>query len=345
MNILKLRDSVMIVEESDSIYQAVFTSSRRIKRFGIDELGKELIEYLKETRSEVEIFTHFSKYGPETIRTYIDSLRKLNLVSEQGKFVEPRHLRQVTFIGELTYSTVETQDLQKRITDSKVAVFGVGGIGGWIVNGLAQLGVQEIRISDTDIVEESNLNRQLFFTSKDIGRYKVDVIKEKIPDSNIKTYKTRVAKDISLDEIIDGANFIINCADSPSVAETSRIIDSYARPRKIAYSIAGGYNMHLGMVGPIIIPGVSACFDCFLEHQKSNDPLKNMKMIKDVEQTGNLGAMAGAIANLHVMDFFKFKTGKGTPNINKFAEINFMDLSIEWRNFASRPDCPTCGKV
>ena len=81
-----------------------------------------------------------------------------------------------------------------------------------------------------------------------------------------------VTKDTSLENIIEGANFLVNCADYPSVAETTRIISPHANSRSIPYSVCGGYNMHLGMVGPIIIPGRSACFDCFLDYQKQYEP-------------------------------------------------------------------------
>ena len=110
----------------------------------------------------------------------------------------------------------------------------------------------------------------------------------------------------------------------------------------LPYTVAGGYNMHLGMVGPIIIPGKTACFDCFLAYQKENDPLSKLEKIKDVEQTGSLGPIAGAIANLQVMEIFKYIIGKGSVNINRFAEIDFMNFNVEWREYSRKSDCITC---
>ncbi len=191
----------------------------------------------------------------------------------------------------------------------------------------------EIRIIDPDVVDESNLNRQLYFDSSDIGRYKVDVVKEKLKDANIIPFKKRVEPNQNLKEIVSSCNFLVNCADSPSVSETTRIIDKYAAPYRVAYGVSGGYNLHLGMVGPIIIPGVTKTFDNFLEYQKKMDPLKNLEKIRDIKQTGNLGPIAGAIANIQTMEIFKYLTGKGRINLNKFAEINFMDFGIEWREF------------
>ena len=244
---------------------------------------------------------------------------------------EGRYHRQLLFLDELTDSRKDTLELQKRIENSKIGVFGVGGIGTWIVNGLYQIGVGEIRITDPDVVEESNFNRQLFFDSGDVGKYKVDVVKEKLKDANIKTFTKRV--DQNLEDIVSGCNFLVNCADSPSVVETTKIIDGYANQHGVAYCVAGGYNLHLGMVGPVIIPGVTKTFDDFIEYQKRMDPLKDLEKIRDIRQTGNLGPIAGAVANIQTMEIFKYLTGKGRINLNRFAEINFMDLGIEWREF------------
>lgn len=191
----------------------------------------------------------------------------------------------------------------------------------------------EIRISDPDVVEESNLNRQLFFDFEDVGKYKVDVVKEKLKDANIMSFKKRVEPNQDLEDIIFGCNFLVNCADSPSVVETTKIIDRYANQHRVAYCVAGGYNLHLGMIGPIIIPGVTKTFNDFIEYQKIMDPLKDLEKIRDIRQTGNLGPIAGAVANIQTMEIFKYITGKGKINLNRFAEIDFMNLGIEWREF------------
>ena len=58
-----------------------------------------------------------------------------------------------------------------------------------------------------------------------------------------------------------------------------------------------------------------------------------MEKIRDIKQTGNLGPIAGAVANIQTMEIFKYLTGKGRMNTNRFAEIDFMDLKVEWREF------------
>lgn len=266
----------------------------------------------------------------------METLQYEGLIRITDSEIGVRQKKQAFFIDEFSSSWQETKERCDRILNSTIAVFGVGGIGSWIVNGFYQMGVGEIRIVDPDKVEESNLNRQLYYNPTDIGKYKVDVLADKLSDSNIKPFKSFISRDSNLEEIIDGCNFLVNCADEPSIVETTRIIEVYAKRKFISYCVAGGYNLHLGMIGPIIIPGKTASFDDFIEFQIQNDPLKNYQKIKDIENSGNLGPIAGTISNLQLMEIFKHLTGIGQVNYNKFAEVDFMNFQISWRKFSKK---------
>ena len=331
---IKIKDSLYLLKESDDFYNVIFTGTRKIKKFKVDELTKEIINFLPSPIEENKLYSKLKNFEEKNIKSCLNSLEKFGIIRKYNdKEIPKRYLKQILFIDELTNSWEETLSLQDKITKSKIAVFGVGGIGTWIVNGLYQMGVGEIRITDPDKVSEDNLNRQLFFNSLDIGKYKVDAIKEKIPDANIISFKKRISREESLEEIIKDCTFLVNCADSPSVSDATKIIDSYASKENISYCIAGGYNMHLGMIGPIIIPGKTKTFEEFLENQKKNNELKEKNVIKDIENPGNLGSVAGTVANIQLIEIFKHIIGKGEHNYNKFSEIDFMNFKINWINF------------
>lgn len=80
-----------------------------------------------------------------------------------------------------------------RLAEAKVAVFGVGGVGGYVAEALARSGVGHIELIDHDTVAESNLNRQIIATYDTIGKYKVDVMEERIlsinPSAKVKAHK------------------------------------------------------------------------------------------------------------------------------------------------------------
>ena len=82
----------------------------------------------------------------------------------------------------------------KKLADSRVAVFGIGGVGGYVVEALARAGVGQLDLIDKDTVDVTNLNRQIVATTKTIGRPKVDIAAQRVTDINpdciVTTYKT-----------------------------------------------------------------------------------------------------------------------------------------------------------
>ena len=85
-------------------------------------------------------------------------------------------------------------EAMEKLQRSRVAVFGIGGVGGYAVEALARSGIGTLDLIDDDRVCLTNLNRQLHATRKTVGKYKVDVAEERVheinPDCNVYTYKT-----------------------------------------------------------------------------------------------------------------------------------------------------------
>ena len=86
------------------------------------------------------------------------------------------------------------KEAMERLYNARVAVFGVGGVGGYTVEALARSGIGTLDLIDDDKVCLTNLNRQILATRKTVGKYKVDVAEERIHDINpaavVNTYKT-----------------------------------------------------------------------------------------------------------------------------------------------------------
>lgn len=76
------------------------------------------------------------------------------------------------------------KEAMERLASARVAVFGVGGVGGYVAEALARSGVGSIDLIDNDVVAESNINRQIIAGNSSIGRYKVEVMRERILDIN-----------------------------------------------------------------------------------------------------------------------------------------------------------------
>lgn len=102
------------------------------------------------------------------------------------------------------------QENFEKLKNSKVILFGVGGVGGYVLESLARSGIENITVVDFDTVSESNLNRQIIALQTTIGKYKVDVAKERVkninPNCNVVAIKEKLTK-----ENIDRFNF--SCYD------------------------------------------------------------------------------------------------------------------------------------
>lgn len=101
---------------------------------------------------------------------------------------------------------------------SHIAVFGIGGVGSFVVEALVRSGVGAIDIIDSDIVSESNINRQLYALHSSIGKYKVDVAEERIldinPDVNVKKYKTFFTRENANDFDFIKYDYIVDAIDT-----------------------------------------------------------------------------------------------------------------------------------
>ena len=109
-------------------------------------------------------------------------------------------------------------DGMEKLKDAKVAVFGLGGVGSFVCEGLARGGVGNFVLVDFDKIDESNINRQLIATVDTIGKYKVDVMAERIldinPDANVETYKEFYMADCEIDIITEDLSYAVDCVDT-----------------------------------------------------------------------------------------------------------------------------------
>ena len=105
----------------------------------------------------------------------------------------------------------------ERLQKSKIAIFGIGGVGSYVVEGLARSGIGNFILVDNDEVSETNINRQIIATTRTIGMPKVEVAKERIleinPDANVKIFKEFFMPD-SKDFFDKSVDYIVDCIDT-----------------------------------------------------------------------------------------------------------------------------------
>lgn len=106
----------------------------------------------------------------------------------------------------------------EKLSKSKVAVFGLGGVGSFVCEGLARSGIGNFVLVDFDKIDESNINRQLIATTKTVGKYKVDLMKERIleinPDAKVEVYREFYMADSESDIITEDLSYAVDCVDT-----------------------------------------------------------------------------------------------------------------------------------
>ena len=106
----------------------------------------------------------------------------------------------------------------EKLKQSRIAIFGIGGVGGYIVEALARAGIENLDLIDNDSINITNINRQIIALHSTIGKTKVDVAKDRIldinPNINIKTFKTFFSPETSKDFDFSKYDYIVDAIDS-----------------------------------------------------------------------------------------------------------------------------------
>lgn len=220
---------------------------------------------------------------------------------------------------------------QKRLEESRVAILGLGGVGGPAALYLAAAGVGELVLVDGDVVEASNLNRQILFNFSDLGRPKVQAAAERLLSQNPDLKMSIVGKRIEgrdLEPILNGCNFVLDCFDVNA--------DRLAVNREcVRQGIPAAHGFAQDFSGEVftVLPKKSACLACALDE---GFPETEMTPIVGVT-TGMIGTAMAATAILSLTGIGDLLAGERLIYDLAFPEI--MKIPVEKKQL-----CPACGK-
>jgi adenylyltransferase/sulfurtransferase len=223
---------------------------------------------------------------------------------------------------------------QQKILDSSALIVGMGGLGSPAALYLAAAGIGKLVINDFDIVEASNLQRQIIHTDRSIGENKVDSAKQGIeainPECEVETIYYQIDGD-ELKSTIDGVDIVLDCTDNfPTRFEVNRYCVETATP------LVSGAAIRLEGQIMNYQPGVkSPCYQCLYTKVYEN--------AETCEMEGVLGPVVGVIGTMQALQTLLILTGQGEPLIGKLLLLDAA--SMEWQGVAlpRNPACPVCG--
>jgi molybdopterin/thiamine biosynthesis adenylyltransferase len=224
---------------------------------------------------------------------------------------------------------------QQKITEGKVLIIGAGGLGSSATLHLAAAGVGTIGLVDDDVVDLSNLQRQIIHFTTDIGKPKILSAKEKImhinPDVNVITYQEKVSSRNIID-VIKGRDydFIIDATDNfPS---KFLINDASVLAQK---PFSHGGVLRFDGQTMTYVPGES-CYRCVFEGAPAADVTPNPA------EAGVFGAVPGILGTIQAAEALKYLVGDCELLVNRL--LIFNALNMEFRNVKVKKDlqCPAC---
>jgi adenylyltransferase/sulfurtransferase len=226
---------------------------------------------------------------------------------------------------------------QQALKSARVLCIGVGGLGSPVTMYLAAAGVGCVGLVDADVVEVSNLQRQILYSEKDVGRPKLEAAKERLlginPYLEVRCHAERFnavnAMNLAADYdvIIDGTDNFPTRYLSNDVAVWLKKPNIYGSILRFEGQVSV-FAPHLG--GP--------CYRCM-----SPQPPK-AGLVPSCAEGGVLGVLPGLIGTMQALEAIKVITGIGQPLLGKLLHVDTLGLRFRTFNLRSDPDCPVCGE-
>lgn len=223
---------------------------------------------------------------------------------------------------------------QQKILDASALIIGMGGLGSPASLYLAAAGIGRLVISDYDVVEESNLQRQIIHTSASVGELKVDSAKRGIealnPDCEVDSINYQIDGD-ELKAVIDSVDIVLDCSDNfPTRFEVNRCCVEGDTPlvSGAAIRLEGQImNYQPGVGGP--------CYQCLYTQVYEN--------AETCEMEGVLGPVVGVIGTMQALQTLLILSDLGEPLIGRLLLLDAANLEWQAVNLPKNSACPVCG--
>lgn len=228
------------------------------------------------------------------------------------------------------------EDGQKKLLAAKVLVVGAGGLGSPVGYYLAAAGIGTLAIVDNDVVELSNLQRQIAHNTKKLGLPKVESAKETFealnPDSKILPIRARITRD-NIEGLLRDYDIVVDCSDN--FATRFLINDACVLMNKRL--VSGAILRFEGQL-TTIVPGQGHCYRCLFEEMPPAD------IINSLQTAGLVGAIPGVIGTLQALEVLKLIIGKGEVLQQRLLLFDGLTSNFRRIKVPRNPECPVCGK-
>jgi molybdopterin/thiamine biosynthesis adenylyltransferase/rhodanese-related sulfurtransferase len=226
---------------------------------------------------------------------------------------------------------------QLKLLESKVLLVGAGGLGSPASLYLAAAGVGRIGIVDADVVDESNLQRQIVHSTESLGEPKVESAKRAIealnPDVEVVSYRERLTSENIERILADGWDVIVDGADN---FPTRYLVNDASVWHDIPV-VHGSIYRFEGQV-TVFKPHEGPCYRCLFPTPPPPE------LAPSCAEGGVLGVLPGVIGSLQASEALKLALGIGEPLIGRLLLFDALAATFDEVKLRRDPDCPVCGE-
>jgi sulfur-carrier protein adenylyltransferase/sulfurtransferase len=224
---------------------------------------------------------------------------------------------------------------QQRLKASRVLLIGAGGLGSPLALYLAAAGVGTIGLVDFDVVDVTNLQRQIVHGTKDVGRPKLESARDRLKDMNphvhVEGYETKLTSDNAL-EIVRDYDIVIDGTDNFAtryLTNDACVILGKPNVYGSIYRFEGQSSVFATEDGP--------CYRCLYPEPPPPG------LVPSCAEGGVLGVLPGLVGTIQATEGIKLLLGIGEPLIGRLLLIDALSMQFRTMKLRKNPNCPACG--
>ncbi|MDX1428788.1 MAG: molybdopterin-synthase adenylyltransferase MoeB [Rhodothermales bacterium] len=224
---------------------------------------------------------------------------------------------------------------QKKLKAASVLLIGTGGLGSPLALYLAAAGIGRLGLVDFDVVDSSNLQRQVIHGTSDVGRSKLESARDRIaeinPNVEVDLYETRLSSENALD-IFNGYDLV---ADGTDNFPTRYLVNDAS----VMTGIPNVYASIFRFEGQVSVFGAKdgPCYRCVYPEPPPPG------LVPSCAEGGVLGVLPGIVGSLQASEVIKMILGAGDPLIGRLLLFDALESSFRTLKLRRNPDCPVCG--
>ncbi len=225
---------------------------------------------------------------------------------------------------------------QQKLRDAAVLVVGAGGLGAPVLYYLAAAGVGRLGVVDDDVVELSNLQRQILYTTEDIGRGKAETAAARLralnPDVAVTAHTQRL-RAANVTDLVGAHDIVVTAVDN--FPTRYLINDACVLQKK---TLVDGAVLRMVGLAMTVKGGETACYRCLFPEPPP------AAAVVSCSEAGVLGPIPGTIGAIQALEVIKVITGAGRPLYDRLIQFDGAAMTFTEVEVARAPTCPVCGE-